>query len=469
MVREGELLWTPRAAFVEGSNLHRYMQWLKRERGRDFSDYESLRRWSVTNIESFWQTIWDYFDVQSGAPYNQVLDRRVMPGAKWFEGSTVNYAEHLLRYESKAKPTDVAFHHISETRPLGRLCWSELGDKVRTLATRLRELGIKPSDRVVSYMPNLPETAVAMIATIAIGAVWSSAAPEFGVKTVTERFVQIEPKLLFAADGYRFGGKDFDRYDEVRAITAALPTLERVVWLPYLHEKAEIEGIAHLTSWNSLMDLPAPSRESFRFERVPHDHPIWILFSSGTTGLPKAIVHSHVGVLIEHLKLMNFHLGLGPGVEHVLLLHYRLDDVQSPDGCATHRVFRNPLRRQPCLPAAGLPLETCRRDRRDHVRRQPDFRTDDGEGRNQTGRSVRSLHAAMRHGGGGAFDAGDFRVVLQGSQRRPLGHIAIRRHGDLFGICRGGTQLAGLCRRNPDPDAWHGCPCVERRWQGSDR
>jgi acetoacetyl-CoA synthetase len=313
MVREGELLWTPRDAFVERSNLNRYMRWLKTDRGHDFRHYEALRQWSVTEIELFWQTIWEYFDVQSSSSFKQVLDRRVMPGAKWFEGSAVNYAEHLLRYEAKAKPTDVAFHHLSETRPLSQLNWTELGDRVRTLATQMRKLGIRPGDRVVSYMPNLPETAIAMIATIAIGAIWSSAAPEFGVKTVVERFAQIEPKLIFAADGYRFGGKDFDRCGDVRAITDALPTLEHVVWLPYLNEQAKLDGVAHVTTWHSLMDRPAPSRDSFRFERVPHDHPIWILFSSGTTGLPKAIVHSHVGVLVEHLKLMHFHLGLGPG------------------------------------------------------------------------------------------------------------------------------------------------------------
>lgn len=314
MVAEGELLWSPGKEFIERSNLHAYMQWLKRERGLNFGgEYEPLREWSVADIETFWATIWDYFEVQSGTPYKQVLDRRIMPGAKWFEGSTVNYAEHLLRYETKAGPDEVVFHHISETRPLDRVLWSELGDRVRTLATQLRKLGIKPGDRIVSYMPNLPETAVAMIATVAVGAIWSSAAPEFGVKTVTERFAQIEPKLIFVADGYRFGGKDFDRRGDIRQIADALPTLEHVVYLPYLNAEAQLDGVANVTLYTELLDAPAPSRDDFKFERVAHDHPIWILFSSGTTGLPKAIVHSHIGVLIEHLKLMHFQLDLKPG------------------------------------------------------------------------------------------------------------------------------------------------------------
>lgn len=314
MVSEGQLLWTPDQAFIERSNLHAFYAWLKKERGLDFKgDYEQLRQWSVNEIEHFWEAVWDYFDVLSGSPYKQVLDSRKMPGAKWFEGSAVNYAEHLLRYEATAKPGEVAFHHLSETRPLKQLSWQELGTQVRTLATQLRKLGVMPGDRVVSYIPNVPETAVAMIATIAVGAIWSSAAPEFGVKTVTERFAQIEPKVLFAADGYRFGGKDFDRRGDIRSIVAALPTLEQVIYLPYLDADATLDGVANVTSYADLMDGPAPSREEFRFERVPHDHPIWVLFSSGTTGLPKAIVHSHVGVLVEHLKLMHFQLDLKPG------------------------------------------------------------------------------------------------------------------------------------------------------------
>ncbi|WP_281783895.1 acetoacetate--CoA ligase [Sinimarinibacterium flocculans] len=310
MTVEGELLWTPRPEFAEASNVARFQRWLRRERGLDLPDYDALWRWSVNEIEAFWGAVWDYFDVQSSTPYHAVLSERRMRGAKWFEGSQLNYAEHLLRHEAEA-PERIALHHLSELRPLARMSVAELGGQVRRLATALRELGIGPGDRVVSYLPNIAETAVAMMATMAVGAVWSSAAPEFGVQTVVDRFAQIEPKLLFAADGYRFGGKDFSRTAEVRRIAEALPSLQTVVWLPYLDAGA-VAPVAQARSWASLLDRPAVAREAFRYERVPYDHPLWVLFSSGTTGLPKAIVHSHVGALLEHLKLTHFHFGLGP-------------------------------------------------------------------------------------------------------------------------------------------------------------
>ncbi|WP_374679794.1 acetoacetate--CoA ligase [Hydrocarboniphaga effusa] len=312
MIHEGELLWTPRPEYAAASNVAQYMDWLRRERGLRFADYHDLQRWSVTDIEGFWSSIWTYFDVQSETPYTSVIDRKVMPGARWFEGSRVNYAEHLLRHEGDGtrSANRTVFHHLSETRELAQMSWGELGNQVRVLATQLRAMGIQPGDRIVSYMPNIPETAIAMMATVAIGAVWSSAAPEFGVKTVIERFSQIEPKLLFVADGYRFGGKDFSREQEAQEIVSRLPTLKHVVWLPYLHAEAKRPPKARL--WSELLDQPAIPREAFQYERVPCDHPIWVVFSSGTTGLPKAIVHSHVGVLVEHLKLMHFHINLKP-------------------------------------------------------------------------------------------------------------------------------------------------------------
>jgi acetoacetyl-CoA synthetase len=287
------------------------MRWLGEKRGVSHSSYDTLWRWSVSEPEEFWKSIWDYFEVRSAAPYKQVLDKREMPGCKWFEGSRVNYAEHLLRHEESAAPGEVVFHHLTEVRPRATMSWQELGRQVRIVATQLRDMGVKPGDRVVSYMPNIPETAVAMLATVAIGAIWSSAAPEFGVKTVVDRFVQIAPKVLFAADGYRFGGRDFRREGEVRRIVAGLPSLERVIWLGHLEPDGRLPELpSQVLSWSWLLQHADVPRASFRYEHVGYDHPLWVVFSSGTTGLPKAIVHSHVGALIEHLKAMHFHIGV---------------------------------------------------------------------------------------------------------------------------------------------------------------
>jgi acetoacetyl-CoA synthetase len=255
MTAEGELLWTPRPQFAASSNVARYIDWLRRERGLDFADYDALWRWSVSEIEAFWGSLWDYFEVQTSTPYRAVLSERRMRGARWFEGAQVNYAEHLLRFEAKA-PERIALHHLSELRPLARMTLAELGTQVRTLATAMRELGVGPGDRVVAYMPNIAETAVAMMATMAIGAVWSSAAPEFGVKTVVERFAQIEPKLIFAADGYRFGGKDFARGAEVQSIASQLPSLQTVVWLSYLDPSAPAPPVSSADSTRFHMTQP---------------------------------------------------------------------------------------------------------------------------------------------------------------------------------------------------------------------
>jgi len=310
MIQEGDLLWTPGEEFVRSSNVTKLMAWLDRERGLRFDDYEALWRWSVEDIEGFWAALWTYFDVISDTPYRRVVSDGRMFGAKWFEGSRVNYAEHMLR---QSDSDEVAFHHESELRPPARMSRREVAAGVRKLAGWLRANGIRPGDRVVAYMPNIAETAIAMMAAAAVGAVWSSAAPEFGVQTVVERFSQIQPQLLLVADGYRFAGRDFDRREEIRHIVEQLPGLERVVWLPYLHPAATLAPVAGALSWHDVMSGPEVPAEGFVFERVPHDHPLWVVFSSGTTGLPKAIAHSHVGVLMEHLKILTFHVGLGPG------------------------------------------------------------------------------------------------------------------------------------------------------------
>ena len=318
MVAEGELLWTPRPEAVAASTMRRYMDWLREDRGLDFAEYQALWQWSVTDLEDFWGSIWHFAEVMSDTPYLRVLDGRHMPGARWFEGSRVNYAEHLLRHEIHAG-ADIVFYHRTEARPLSTMDWQTLGGQVRILATQLRALGVRPGDRVVSYMPNVPETAIAMMATVAIGGIWSSAAPEFGVRTVIDRFVQIEPKVFFAADGYRFAGKDFGRVTEVRDIIAALPTLERIIWLPIMDASLQATAIPLAISWDDLLNQPPVPPEDFYYTRVAYDHPLWIVFSSGTTGLPKPIVHSHVGALMEHLKLMHLHFNFG--TESVMFFH----------------------------------------------------------------------------------------------------------------------------------------------------
>lgn len=309
---EGEQLWEPSKECVDSAHLTRFERWLHDARGLSFADYEALRRWSVSDLEGFWSAIWDYFGVISDTPYETALDRRVMPGARWFDGSRVNFAEHVLRHEGSASALRIAIHHRAEDRAPGHLTWHQLGAKVRRLATRLRQMGIQPGDRVVSYMPAIPETAIAMLATIAVGAVWSSAAPEFGSSTVIERFSQIEPRLMFAADGYHFAGKSFGRRHEVHTIAQALPSLEQVIWLRNIESDAPLPDLPGVCAWEEALSGEDVSREQFRYTRVPTDHPLWVVFSSGTTGLPKAIVHGHQGALLEYLKMMHLHMNLGP-------------------------------------------------------------------------------------------------------------------------------------------------------------
>ena len=278
---EGKLLWEPGEDSLTDSKMARFM----RERG--YEDYHELWKWSVEDLEGFWRAIWDEYEV--GPAPDNVLGDATMPHAEWFPGVELNYAEYLL---SRARPGETAIVHATESSPLAELSWDELTDAVARCAAGLRRLGVGKGDRVAAYMPNVPETVIAFLATASIGAIWSSCAPEFGAPTVIDRFAQIEPKVLIATEGYRYGGKDFDRRPRVQEIEAAIPSLEHTVLVP--------------SGWEELLSEAAEPE----FERVPFDHPLWVLYSSGTTGLPKAIVQGQGGILLEQLKKANLHSDL---------------------------------------------------------------------------------------------------------------------------------------------------------------
>jgi acetoacetyl-CoA synthetase len=303
-----EKLWDPPPELVERARMTEYMRWLEAERGLSFDGYDELWRWSVTDLKAFWASIWDFFEVQADGGYDHVLASREMPGAEWFAGTSLNYAEHVFAGKDDAEP---AILHASELRGLGKLSWGQLRAQVAAVAARLRELGVERGDRVVAYLPNIPEATVAFLATASIGAIWSSCSPDFGPAAVIDRFAQIEPKVLFAVDGYRYGGKDFDRREVLAELQAAMPSLVGTVVLPYLDPDPDLSRLRDATRWDNL--LAAAENAELAFERVPFDHPLWVLYSSGTTGLPKAIVQSQGGILLEHLKKLHLHVDAHPG------------------------------------------------------------------------------------------------------------------------------------------------------------
>ncbi|HZO75651.1 MAG TPA: acetoacetate--CoA ligase [Ktedonobacteraceae bacterium] len=305
-IQEGTLLWQPSEAMQQQANVTGYMKWLANSRGLHFQSPDELWEWSVTRIEDFWASIWEYFHIQASKPYSTVLVERKMPGAQWFQGAELNYAQHIFRSATTEHP---ALLFQSEREPLREVSWSELRSKVSSIAHTLRSLGVQRGDRVVSYMPNLPETVMALLACASIGAIWSSCSPDFGTRSVIDRFKQIEPKVLFAIDGYQYNGREFDRRPVVQELQQSLPTLEKTILLPYLHKDVTTEGFAATLLWHNLLGQEA----ELTFEQVPFDHPLWVLYSSGTTGLPKAIVQGHGGILIEQLKSLTLGFDLKPG------------------------------------------------------------------------------------------------------------------------------------------------------------
>jgi acetoacetyl-CoA synthetase len=299
-------LWRPAADVRRTTRIGDYLDWLAR-RGPAFEDYAALWRWSVTDLAGFWSSIWDYFRVSADGPPGEVLTGARMPGVRWFPGVSLNYAAHVLRAPGLADDAPVVLGW-SQTREPVILTVADLREQVRRVAAGLRRLGVAEGDRVAAYLPNLPETLVLMLATASLGAVFSSCAPEFGTRSVTDRWRQIQPTVLVAVDGYRYGDKPVDRRDQVAAIRAALPSVRHTVLLPYLDPDGGGHG-ADLR-W---AELAAPTDAPLRFTPVPFDHPLYVLYSSGTTGLPKPIVHGHGGILLEHLKMLALHHDLGPG------------------------------------------------------------------------------------------------------------------------------------------------------------
>jgi acetoacetyl-CoA synthetase len=303
------LLWEPTDEQRERATITRFGRWVQETRGVEIDDdYHALWRWSVEDVDGFWAAIWEFFEVESETGYERVLGSRDMPGAEWFPDTTVSYARHIFRNRDD---DDVAIRHASELRELSEWTWRELRARTAAIAAGLRSLGVERGDRVVAYIPNIPEAVAGLLACASIGATWSSCSPDFGARSVVDRFAQIEPKVLIAVDGYRYGGKDFDRMDVIARLQGEMPSLEKTVVLPYLNESPDLGRLEDAMTWDELLE--AGSGAELGFEELPFDHPLWVLYSSGTTGMPKPIVQSQGGILLEHLKKMNLHVDAQEG------------------------------------------------------------------------------------------------------------------------------------------------------------
>jgi len=302
----GETLWTPGPEAVERARITGYARWLAAERGLPLSgDYQQLWQWSVDEPAQFWTSIWDYFDVLGHRGDGPVLAGDQMPDVHWFEGTTVNYARNALR-AAAADPDRIALTYRSEAGRDGQLSYGELDRRVAAVRAALQARGVGRGDRVAAYLPNCPEAVIGLLAAASLGAIWTSCSPDFGASSVIDRFAQISPAVLIAVDGYVYGGRSFDRRGELAAIAAALPDLQAVIMVDYLGTAADVSLPVPVASW---AELP-PASDGTEFDDVPFAHPLWVLYSSGTTGLPKPIMHGHGGIVLEHIKTLSLHQDL---------------------------------------------------------------------------------------------------------------------------------------------------------------
>lgn len=299
-MKEASPLWIPSETFIRDSNLSRYASWLLEHKGLRFENYQGLWQWSVDDPAGFWESLWDYFRLQPIRTYSEAMSPDPMPWTRWFSGSRLNYASYIFRHSNNQRP---ALLYASEREGLREVSWKDLYRQVAALQQFLLQLGVQSGERVAAFVPNIPQAVVSMLSVISIGAVWSSCSPDFGADSVLDRFRQIEPTVLLAVDGYWYQGKAFDRRELLRELQAQLPSLRRIVVIPYLNPELKTP-LPNAVLWNEIMEPDPPDLE---LRALPFEHPIWILYSSGTTGLPKAITHSHGGMLLEHLKYLHLH------------------------------------------------------------------------------------------------------------------------------------------------------------------
>ena len=296
------VLWEAEDNIKRKSHLYQYLHWIKeRHPSSQINDYESLHQWSIDHPEKFWESIWEYFDVITHRPYDAVSNHRPMPHTKWFLNSKINYAEHIFRNFTDSFPAIIA---KSEIRPVSEISWSQLKDQTALVQEYFQESGIEPGDRIAAYLPNIPEASISFLAAISMGAVWSSCSPDFGAESVLGRFQQIHPKILITSLGYSYNGKIYNRRDTIQELAKRIPSLEKIIIIPY--PEADHKNVAdeRFISWDKIMQ---GTPKDLTFVPVDFDHPLWILYSSGTTGAPKAMTHNHGGMLLEHLKYMAFH------------------------------------------------------------------------------------------------------------------------------------------------------------------